>query len=313
MTAPSPVTLRIRNLDYDTYPCVFHHNGGDRNCRYGLALKQQFFDLIGEPGTSFSFSKNGRLADLQLYRRPTAQLPLRPVPRLTIVSFTSFPYLGSAELSLNHLGVPIDVIRGRGRWRNIDKLAFFEQYLGSVDTDYVLYMDSHDTFVTSDIFGIVGAFEKMDCRVLFQADSNDWPTLEELGHWYDSVADGEIFRYLCSGIFIGETPFVKRMIGRALETEPILPADDQGVYKKVFRELHPEVRLDCHSQLFQTLADYHHSKRNMFTPVDLNLQLESKIALEALPNPSKLTAQKLVRGLPRRVSTSLRSALTRGK
>ena len=220
--------IRIRNLDYDTYPCVLHHNGGDDLSRYGLELKRHFFDLIGEPGRRFQFSKSDRLAGVQTYRRPRPQAEIRRLPELSIVTFCSYCFPGSAELSLNHFGVGVDVVRPAGTWRNIRKLGLLQRYLDGVDSQYVLYLDSHDTFVTSDILDIVGRFEKMGCPMVFQADAHDWPESDELRPFYDSIAEKDAaFRYLCSGIFMGETAFMKRVVQRALETDPIKEHDDQ--------------------------------------------------------------------------------------
>jgi len=291
------VQIRIRNLDYDTYPCVLHHNGGDHLSRHGLELKRRFFDLIGEPGMRLHFSKSGRLAGVQTYRRPRPQAKIRRLPELSIVTFCSYRFPGSAELSLNHFGVGVDVVRPAGTWRNIRKLGLLQSYLDGVDSQYVLYLDSHDTFVTRDILDIVGCFEKMGCPMVFQADAHDWPESDELRPFYDSIAEKHAtFRYLCSGIFMGETAFVKRVVQRALETDPIKEHDDQGVYRKVFREFHPEARLDYRCELFQPLTDYRHSRRPLpIEPVELNLELRCRLDAASAPDPKALSARKLLR------------------
>lgn len=267
---------RIRNVDTDTYPCVFHHAGGDTLCRTGLELKRHYFDLIGEPGRHFHFAKNGRISGLKSYRRPRRAATLRRLPKLSIVTFTSFRFPGSAELSLHHLGVHVDVIRPTGRWRNIRKIELMREYLESVDTDYVLCLDSHDAFVTEDVLGIVPAFEKLGCRMLVQADSHDWPEMEASHRFFERIAgENSPFRYLCGGIYIGDRGFLKRFFDLSRETEPVLPNDDQGPYKLVFERLHPECQLDYRCELFQSLTDYGDPRRaDRYTPVDLNFELQ---------------------------------------
>ncbi|TFG93774.1 MAG: hypothetical protein E4H11_07925, partial [Myxococcales bacterium] len=238
------MAVRIRNVDTGNYPCVFHHAGGDSICRAGLVLKRNFFDVVGEPDRLFHFSKNGRVSGLESYRRPHPAPTLRKLPKLSIVTFTSFRFPGSAELSLHHQGVQVDVIRPPGPWRNIRKIRLMRQYLETVDTEYVLCLDSHDAFVTEDLHGIVPAFEKLGCRMLVQADSHDWPQIPGNREFYDRIAgDQRTLRYLCGGIYIGDVAFLKRFFDLSLETGPVLPNDDQGPYKMVFERLHPECQL----------------------------------------------------------------------
>lgn len=291
---------RIKNVDQDTYPCVFHHNGSDSLSRAGLELKRQFFHVIGEPNRSFHFSKNGRISGIQSYRRPRPAETIRKLPKLSIVTFTSYRFSGSAELSLHHLGIDIDVIRPSGRWRNIRKIGLMCRYLETVDTEYVLYIDSHDAFVTRDILGIVPAFEKLGCRMLIQADAHDWPESDVTRRFYDSIGSeyGPV-RFLCGGIYMGEVQFVKRFFQRALETEPMLPNDDQGPYKLVFQELHPEAQLDYCCELFQPLTDYRDPRRpGRFEPVDLNLELRCHTDAESARDTQALARAKLLAAVP---------------
>jgi hypothetical protein len=295
----SPARVRVHNLDTDSNPCVLHHNGGDSICRYGLEFKRHFFDLLAEPGQRFDYSKNGSLKRLQSYGRPAACPTLDRIPKLSIVTFTSFRFPGSAELSCHAVGLHMDVVHPRGPYSNQRRIGWLREYLDTVDTDYVLVMDSHDTFVTSDIRGILPVFQKQDCRLLFQAEAFDWPP-GELRDFYDSVApEGAVFPYLCAGIFMGEREFMKRVLDRALVTASIRANSDQGVYKRVFPEFHPEARLDYHCQVFQPLTDYKHpDDPQRFRPVDLNLELSFRPAPESGPDPKNLTLQKLGRGLP---------------
>jgi hypothetical protein len=282
--------LRIQNLDYGTFPCVLHHAGGDPICRSGLELKRRCFDLIGEPRRSFSFAKNWKLSALQVYRRPSALTPLRRLPQLAIVTFTSFRFPGSAELSLHHLGLEIDVVRPRAaRWDHMMKIGLMKEYLDALDTDYVLFMDSHDTFVTSDVLGIVDTFRKLDCKALFQADALDWPA--HATEFYDRIATGDTaYRYLCSGIFMGETAFLRRVLARAVDTPPIGNYGDQAIYKQIFPEFHPEARLDYHCELFQPLTDYRDPRRpDRFSAVDLKLEIQYRPDREPPPDVASIS------------------------
>jgi hypothetical protein len=290
------VKIRIRNLATQTSPCVLHHAGGDALSAYGLELKRRFFDLLGAPGRRFGFSKSGRSRGLQLYRRPAPRLRLRRIPNLSVVTWTSFRFPGSAQLSANALGFELDVFRTTGRWRNIRKLRLMRDYLDTVATDYLLFLDSHDTFVTSDLEGIVDSFGKLDCRLLFQADAHDWPPCERTREFYASIADpASPFGHLCSGIFIGEVPMLRRVVARALETPPLLEHDDQGVYKQVMPEFYPEARLDHACRLFQPLTDYHDRRRpQRFRPIDLRLELVFEPEPADAPDPLALSPAKLL-------------------
>lgn len=284
---------RIRNVDTDTHPCVFHHAGGDSLCRTGLELKRHYFDAIGDPDRSFGFSKNRRFSGLEVYRRPRPAATIRRLPKLSIVTFTSFRFPGSAELSLHHQGVHVDVIRPPGRWRNLRKIGLMRRYLETVQTEYVLCLDSHDAFVTEDVLGIVPAFEAMGCRMLVQADAHDWPENMESNHaFFEQIAgDHHPFRYLCGGIYIGDVEFLKRYFDLSLEIEPVLPHDDQGPYKIAFEKLHPDCRLDYRCELFQSLTDYADARRrDRFSSIELNLELQvrpSPTQERAAPRPKR--------------------------
>ena len=295
------MSVRIRNVGTGSYPCVFHHAGGDSLCRIGLELKRHYFDAIGEPDRRFAFSKNRRVSGLEVYRRPRPAATLRRLPKLSIVTFTSFRFPGSAELSLHHLGVQVDVIRPPGRWRNLRKIALMRRYLETVETRYVLCLDSHDAFVTEDIRGIVPAFESLGCRMLVQADAHDWPEKMEANHaFFDRIAgQHQPFRFLCGGIYIGDVEFLKRYFDLSLEIEPVLPHDDQGPYKLAFERLHPDCQLDYRCGLFQSLTDYGDPRRrDRFTPVELDLELQIRTDPAAMEVAPTVTRGKLSAALP---------------
>ncbi len=298
--------VRVKNLDTGTFPCVLHHNGGDSICCYGLELKRRYFELIGRPGRSFHYSKSGRTKVLQSYRRPAPRTPLHAIANLSIVTWTSFRFPGSAELSLASLGLKMDVIRPAESYTNLKRIRWLREYLDAVDTDYVLVMDSHDTFVTSDIYDIVDGFRKLDRRVLFQGEGNDWPPADDSKDFYDSIAPaGARFPYPCAGIFMGEREFMKRLVDRALEIPPVRKNSDQGVYKKAFAEFHPEADLDYECALFQPLTDYKHATDpSRFTPVDLNLEIQFEAGDEVAPDPRELTFSKLMRAVPYKIARS---------
>jgi len=292
------VRIRVRNLDFDTTPCVLHHNGGDSICRYGLEFKRRFFELIGTPGQRFDYAKNGRIAGVQSYRRPFAAADRHPIPELSIVTFTSFRFPGSAQLSLEHLGVAIDVVHPREPYSNLRRIFWLREYLERIETEYVLVLDSHDTFVTSDLFGIVDAFRKQGSRLIFQGEAFEWPRAGEISDFYDDIAPGDSpFRYLCAGIMMGEREFLKRVLERACRLDPLHPNDDQGVYKQVFREFHPECSIDTHCRLFQSLTDYKHPDHpERFEPVDLNLEISFCPDPDAAADPKALAPGKVLRG-----------------
>ncbi len=297
------MTIRIKNLRYDTTPCVLHHNGGASICRHGLEFKRHYFDLIGQSGRHFRYSKNGKAKVLHTCRRPLARRPLRPIPNLSVVTWTSYRFPGSAQLSFEHFGVPMEVIRPREPYSNRKRIGWLRDYLDAVDTDYVLVMDSHDTFVTSDVHGIVDGFRALGCRMLFQAEGNDWPPADELKDYYDRLAPPDAaYAYICAGIFMGEREFMKRVVDRALETPPIREHSDQGIYKQVFREFHPEVQLDYRCQLFQPLTDYKHRDRpDDYRPIDLCLEIRFQPDEAAAPDPKALTPAKALQWAPYRL------------
>jgi hypothetical protein len=287
--------------------------GGDLICRSGLELKRRCFDLTGDPRQSFHFSKSGKLSALQVYRRPGAKTPLGPIPQLSVVTFTSFRFPGSAELSLHHLGVEIDVVRPRvGKWDHMLKISLMKEYLDGLEADYVLFLDSHDTFVTSDILGIVDAFKKLDCKLLFQADALDWPAYAT--EFYDGIAAKDAaYRYLCSGIFIGETAFLRRVVARAVETAPIGDYGDQAIYKQVFPEFHPEARLDYQCELFQPLTDYRDPRRpdRFGAAVNLNLEIQYRPEREPPRDLSSISPRDPMAAGRHLVDRLLTSALAR--
>jgi hypothetical protein len=229
----------VVNLLFNTTPVVIHAQGSHAYKPYWQPIKEKFF--------------------------ASPRRGLGPVPDLTILTWNNgHEAMGILERSLDHLGVPC-VVLGRGvrDWVNSrDKPRLTAAALDSVETKYVMGVDSRDAIVLGDPREIVARFERrFSCEMLYSADRLNWPNLDEFKRFEESVPEAAVsdFRFLNGGMWIGRTPFCREFFAAALERQPVSSAPDseQGILKQLFPVYYPRVQLDYRCQLFQNLGLVH--------------------------------------------------------
>ena len=223
------------NLLFNTEPLVVHAPGPLGHKPYWREIKEEFFST------------------------PPARIG--PVRDLTILTWNNGnETLGILERSLDHLGVPY-VVKGAGvrEWVNsLHKPLLTAEAVNSIETKYVMGVDSRDAMVLGDPNEIVGRFErKFSCEMVFGADRMNWPNVARFKSFEESLpgASESDFRFLNGGMWIGRTDFCREFFKEAARTEAITeaPESEQGILKQLFQTYHPRVQLDYRCEMFQNI------------------------------------------------------------
>ena len=165
---------------------------------------------------------------------------------------------GVLERSLERLGIPTLVLRGRDPWRNIQKLAMTAEALQHVRTPYVIGADSSDVIFLDNPQLAVDRFRQhFACDLLFNATgSRCWPELPEFVRFQSSLPMAALARnrhWINSGLFIGRTEFCREYFARLATEPPTLgyEYDDQSIVMRTWPAWYPRVQADYFSQIFQ--------------------------------------------------------------
>ena len=165
--------------------------------------------------------------------------------------------LGSFERSLDRQGISY-VVLGQNvgaAWTNRMKLALTLEFLTRTDADVVLGADSSDALLIGPARELLGRFLSQEAELLFNAEKNHWPPIEELERFETGVARGP-FRYLNSGVWIGRRSACLRAFEAAARWSDRLtthPRGDQICWKYAYRDLYPSIQVDWRCALFQCL------------------------------------------------------------
>jgi hypothetical protein len=225
----------LENLRFDTHPLVVHAPGPPVFNPYWEPLCERFFAT------------------------PRRHLGARE--RLTVLTWndgSNGP--GILERSLEHLGVPC-VVAGRGvrGWMNsVHKPLAARQALASIETEFVLGVDSADAILLGDPALLVDRFERsFGADLVFAAEKNNSPNAARFRSFEESLpgAASTPFRFLNGGTWLGRTAACRAFFDEAVRTPPAPedPSSEQGILKELLRTWHPAVALDHRCELFQTL------------------------------------------------------------
>jgi hypothetical protein len=225
----------VVNLVFDTRPLVVHAPGLVGKNFLWQAVKAEFF---------MSEKRSYGGAD-----------------DLTIITWNNSRKPGILQQCLDHLGIP-HLVLGQGihGWKNLYKIRLTQEALETIDTGYVMGIDAADALVLGHPLNILERFRaEFSCKLLIGAESHCFPEIAELRRYEDSLPGATSpWRYLNSGMWIGEAEFCRRFFAVAAETEPWsgderFKRSDQGVLKKVLRRFYPDVLLDYECRLFQNI------------------------------------------------------------
>ncbi len=247
--------LIIHNKHTDTYPLIIHAQG------------------MTNPKLADYFTK---LTNIFLNTDPP---PCDDID-LTV---TNYKTIGSAQKSINHLRFPRFIALG-DKHTNFElhhKIGIINDIMDSISTRYVLYVDSHDVLITN-LDKIINLFKTFQCKMLFNTEPFFWPGNHEYNRpeiknprpiicpnvfnpaFEDLHGCNHTNRYLNSGVWIGETDFVKNLIAQYV-CSPLnklkfwhggrIQGQDQIHYRHAFQNNHELIGLDYESVIFQTLKE----------------------------------------------------------
>jgi hypothetical protein len=228
----------LENLRFDTRPLVVHAPGPPVFNPYWEPVCERFF--------------------------ATRRRALGPPARLTLLTWNDGANgPGILERSLAHLGVPCAVAgRGVRGWMNsVHKPLAARQALRSIETEYVLGVDSSDAILLGDPAELVARFEASfapsGAEMVFAAEKNNAPNAPRFRRFEEALpgAADTPFRFLNGGTWLGRTETCRAFFADAVRTPPAPedPASEQGILKQLFLTRHPSVALDYRCELFQTL------------------------------------------------------------
>jgi len=226
----------LKNLTFNTFPLVVHAQGPHDNKPYWQPIRDAFFS---SPKRKIDLPKD-----------------------LTILTWNNgHAAMGVFEKSMDHLGIPCLVLGKRIEvWQNSKhKPLLTYEALKNIKTKYVMGVDSRDAILIDDPSILLCRYlDLFDCDLVFSADLMNWPNIIEFKRFEDDCAKDfqTDYKYLNSGAFIGKRDFCLDFFKAASETPPSpkAPKADQGIFKKIFMDFYPNVKLDYHCQLFQNIG-----------------------------------------------------------
>jgi len=239
--------IRMHNPRFGTTPCAVHHNGQKKYNVTGWEINSQYFDMLKDHKVDKSHLKD-----------------------ITLVTWNSFyPTKGSLERSCDHFGIPYHVLgQGVNPFVHYFKIKMLLDFLPYVKTEYIFCADSSDVFLTSDIYNIIPRFHRYKAGLVFQGEAWSYPPNEQCRQFDHGVegSDTTPYLHLNSGLWFGYTSYLNAIASHLEAMEPIKPPDDQGVYRRLYMKLCPQIRLDFHCHMFQSTAGMEYLK------MELNLE-----------------------------------------
>ena len=125
------------------------------------------------------------------------------------------------EQNLNYLGIELVVLRDdRLPWRNTFKFELLNDYLGSdkCKTEYFMCVDAIDVIFIDNPTKVIEIFESFNCDALFMSTNSldGYNCMPEVHNKILQINNSN-GRYLNSGVYIGKTSFIRKVIKSAME------------------------------------------------------------------------------------------------
>ena len=200
--------------------------------------------------------------------RNEGSLEDRIIPHLSGYEETSI-----LEQSLDYIGLDLVVLRDeRLPWRNTFKFEMLHNYLnsGECTTEYFMCCDAIDVIFVDNPQRVIEIFKSFNCGALFMSSSSldGYNCMPEVKGWVHSI-NGDKNRYLNSGVYIGKTSFVKKMVEEAMKyaiphgvtmddyrdylaSEPIdypKGSQDQDIFRFIEPIFYPYIKVDYENQM----------------------------------------------------------------
>lgn len=220
--------FKVHNKKYDTYPCMIHN---------------PFSDLYD--------------CDLwnQIYGASNAPIPKKWIPEdTTIITWNNRSESGCFQSQLQASGID-HVILGKGLSWSTNRLKpkTFIEHMYSIKTKYILAADCFDVLIVGDLNKLIDQLQSSQSKMIFNATGVVYPHDKAQRDTERMMCADEPFRYFNSGIFIGESAFVRKMYSLLdLDDENNL-SSDQYLLRKLYHAYHPEMKIDSKCEIFQVM------------------------------------------------------------
>lgn len=236
-------------------PSIYHNNGGltSGDFWWEIVLAKKFRDK------SIHFAGN----------KPH---------NLDIILCHNYDYEPIAEKSLKYLGINDYVVLGQDvkQWLNRKKIGLVYDYIKyRSNAEYIMYLDSDDTIVCTDIPSILDTYHsEFSCDLLFNAEKNAYPKSNAMTKMIAPLTTSQLkdivkferekhqkpFCFLNSGAYIGKRSFLEDVFAECLALSDksqrmgIDGRSDQILLRYMHKELYPKIRIDDQRKIFQTTA-----------------------------------------------------------
>ena len=176
------------------------------------------------------------------------------------------------EENMRYLGLDLVVLKdSRLPWRNTFKFEMLHNYLNSGDceTKYFMCLDAIDVIWVDEPQKVINIFNSYDCDALFMSthSTDGYNCMPGVKKWVDTI--NVRGRYLNSGVYIGRTSFVKKMIEEAMKyaiphgvtmddyrdylngqpKDYPTGSQDQDIFRYIEKKFHPQIKVDYQNKM----------------------------------------------------------------
>lgn len=180
---------------------------------------------------------------------------------LTILSCNNNSGISVLEQSLQAMDFPQSRVRMLGKevrtWSHIEKIRLIQEGLRSVETPYVLYVDSSDALVVT-LHQTIQDFTNQNVDLIFGAERDichpgNFMKREEKARAKRLGYPGK-YVYLNAGVWMAKTEFARQFFSHCARVPPsnVMPCD-QAICRKVSFEYPESVALDYRGALFKNI------------------------------------------------------------
>lgn len=172
--------------------------------------------------------------------------------KLTIVSAAFYDNEDPAwrlALSCQQMALPLSIygIKEFGEnWRNMKVLKLLE-HLENIDTEYMLYTDSADSWMLANEEQIMSKFKGMQTDILVSGERSMYPFFD-----CDYPKAPTTLRYICAGGFMGRTKSVKKLLKELLKYGD--DGNDQFLWHKLFLDARFDIKIDHLASVFLAMG-----------------------------------------------------------
>ena len=230
-------------------------------------VKRVFENMKSNNYLKNSFTKPDNLTILTC--RNKGSLEDRIIP-----SLSGYDDKSILECSLEYLGIDGLVVLKDDRlpWRNTFKIEMINNYLNSekCTTKYFMFCDAVDVIFTDSPKKVIDIFESFDCDALFMSttSTDGYNCMPDVKNFVDGI-NGGCRRYMNSGVYVGNTEFIKKLFNEAvkyisphgvimdgyrdyLNSNPSnypIGSQDQDIFRFIEPKFYPRLKVDYKNQM----------------------------------------------------------------